>query len=266
MSFIGGRDAERPAPDRLSDRHRGLRASNERRQRGSATHRALLPHGHARLRHPGARLPGVHEVARSRGAGRGDERRRARAGHRVRARSRDRRVQHRRDDPLARLQRHVARGRVGPSVRQPRRDSGRRRLSLPETSRRRAARADDGRRADGHDQGARDPGRAGAESQLQSRRLGSRAARARREHRGRDANARRHSRPDRERRVERVARRRCATHVPARAEHGLAQELGRGRRDEPRRPARVVRARGRDGLSVGVDREGVGFPGRAVQR
>ena len=39
-------------------------------------------------------------------------------------------LQHRRDDPLARLQRHLARGRMGPSVGQPRRHSRRGRLAV----------------------------------------------------------------------------------------------------------------------------------------
>ena len=44
----------------------------------------------------------------------------------------------------------------------------------------------------------------------------------------RNANARRRSRASRQCRVQRLARRRCAANLPARAEHGLAQELGRG--------------------------------------
>ena len=139
-------------------------------------------------------------------------------------------------------------------------------LAVADYSSRRGARAHDGRRADGDDPGARDPGRARAEPQLQPRRPRPRAARAHREHGGRDAAARRQPRRDRQRRVERVARRRRAAHLSARAEHGLAQELGRGRRHEPRRAARAVRARRRDGLSVGADREGLGLSGRAVQR
>ena len=55
--------------------------------------------------------------------------RRARSRHALRARARRGRVQHRRDDPLARLQRHVARGRMGSSVGQPRRDPRGRGLS-----------------------------------------------------------------------------------------------------------------------------------------
>ena len=70
------------------------------------------------------------------GAGRDAAGRRARAGHRVRARSGAGRVQHRHADPLARFQRHLARGRVGPSVGQSRRDPRRR----PITSRRKAER------------------------------------------------------------------------------------------------------------------------------
>ena len=76
---------------------------------------------------------------------------------------------------------------------------------------------------------------------------------------------RRQSRRNRQRRLERVARRRRAANLPARAEHGLAQELGRRRRDEPRRSACALGTRGRDGLSVGADRQGLGLSGRAVQ-
>ncbi len=52
-------------------------------------------------------------------------------------------------------------------------------------------------------------------------------------------------------------------HAP---EHRLAQELGRRRRDQPRRAACAVRAQGRDGLPLGADGENLGFPGRAVPR
>ena len=73
-----------------------------------------------------------------------------------------RRLQHRRPDALARLQRHLAGGRVGPPVRQSRRAAGGGRLSVARRAHGRA-RADQRARAAGsHDQGARDPGRAGA--------------------------------------------------------------------------------------------------------
>ncbi len=54
-------------------------------------------------------------------------------------------------------------------------------------------------------------------------------------------------------------------HLPPCAEHGLAQELGRRGRDQPRRAPRVVRAQERDGISLGAVREDLGIPGRAVQ-
>ena len=54
--------------------------------------------------------------------------------------------------------------------------------------------------------------------------------------------------------LERLGRRRRAAHLPPRAEHRLAQELGGGRRDQPRRAPRAHRDDGRDGLSVGARR------------
>ena len=108
--------------------------------------------------------------------GRDADGRRARARHLLRARSGQGGLQHRRDDSLARFQRHLARRRVGPSVRQSRRHSRGRRLSVA----RAASRCHGARRAHRHDQGARDPGRARAREQLQPRRARSRAAGARR--------------------------------------------------------------------------------------
>ena len=159
--------------------------------------------------------------------------RRARAGHDLRARSGAGRVQHRRDDPLARLQRHLARGRVGPSVRQSRR------ASSPSRTTCRARPCAEGRKPltvrdvlTGDDQGARDPGRARAGKQLQPRRPRSRAPGAHRLDRGRHAAC---SAARKEQIINAVSqcldRRRRAAHLSPRAEHRLAQELGRGRRD-----------------------------------
>ena len=46
---------------------------------------------------------------------------------------------------------------------------------------------------------------------------------------------------------------------------GSRKSWAAGRRHQPRRAARAVRAQGRDGLSVGAEREDLGLPGRAVQ-
>ena len=82
-------------------------------------------------------------------------------GHAVPARSGAGGVQHRRDDPLARLQRHLARRRMGPSVRQPRRHPRHRRLAVAQRGRRRASAPLTMHDVlTGDDQGARDPGRA----------------------------------------------------------------------------------------------------------
>ena len=102
----------------------------------------------------------------------------------VPARPGDRRVQHRLHDPLARFQRHLARRRMGPSVRQPRRHPRHRRLAVAQQRRRRQKAAADARRADRHDQGARNPGRDRAGKQLQPRRPRPRAAGEGRLHRG----------------------------------------------------------------------------------
>ena len=65
--------------------------------------------------------------------------------------------------------------------------------------------------------------------------------------------------PGRERRVERLDRRRGAAHLPPCTQHRLAQELGRRRCHQPRGAPRAHRARGRDGLPVGVVGEDLGF-------
>ncbi len=95
------------------------------------------------------------------------------------------------------------------------------------------------RRAHRHDQGARDPGRARAGEQLQSRRARSRAAGARGLDRRGDRAARRQPRADHQRRVQRLDRRRGAAHLPARAQHRLAQELGR-RATRPAAPCAIA--------------------------
>ena len=127
--------------------------------------------------------------------------RRARAGHGMGTRSGAGRVQHRRAGALARFQRHLARGRVGPSVGQSRRDPRRRRLPLAQGRARRRQAADRARRARLRDQGARDPGLLRAEELVQSRRPRSRDSRAAGIDRRRDAHARRRQGRHRQRRV-----------------------------------------------------------------
>ena len=78
--------------------------------------------------------------------------------------------------------------------------------------------------------------------------------------------SRRHARRDRQRRVERLDRRPCAGDVPAAAQYRRAEIMGGRRCREPRGVARAARAERRDGLSVGADREDVGFLRRALQR
>jgi 2-methylcitrate dehydratase PrpD len=56
-----------------------------------------------------------------------------------------------------------------------------------------------------------------------------------------------------------VARRRRAARVPARAEHGLAQELGRGRRDEPRRRHALLALAGEMGYPSALTAQTWGF-------
>ena len=207
----------------------------------------------------------MHPVVRAGGARRHDAGWRARAGHQLRARSRHRRIQHRRHGALARLQRHLAGRGVGPSLGQPRRHPRDRGLSVaPRHSARREA-VDGARRPDRHDQGARNPGRARAGEQLQSRRARPRAAGARGVHRGGDRDVRRLARADRERAVERLDRRRRAAHLSPRAEHRFAQELGGRGRHQSRGAPCIVRAERRNGLSVGIEREDLGFSGCAVQ-
>ena len=130
----------------------------------------------------------------------------------------------------------------------------------------RPAAAHDARRARRDDQGPRDPGRARAGEQLQPRRPRPRAAGAHRLDGRRGGAAGRRSRADDQRHLERLARRRRPAHLPPRPQHRLAQELGRRRRDQPRRAARAHGAHRRDGLPLGAHGAQVGLLRRAVRR
>src|SRR3546814_9283575 len=74
-----------------------------------AGNRAILSDRHAWLRTRSARISGLHQVARAGRARCAVFERREGAGHVVPARSGAGRAQPRRDDPLARFQRHLAR-------------------------------------------------------------------------------------------------------------------------------------------------------------
>jgi hypothetical protein len=166
----------------------------------------------------------------------------------LRARSGAGGLQHRRHDPLARLQRHLARRRVGPPVRQSRRHPRRRRLPRPQG----------GRKASpltmrdvltamikAHEiQGCsrwRTPSTASASTT---------SAGARSRPRPSSPRCSGLARADHQRRLERLGRRPKPAHLSPRAQHRLAQELGRRRRHQPRRAPRAHRPDRRDGLSL----------------
>ena len=189
------------------------------------------------------KYPGLHGAAGSGRAGGNAGRRRARA-----------RLQLVELDPvqaafnigahgaLAGFQRHLAGGRVGPSFRQSRRHPRRGRLRSRGGKPAGAAPLTRARRAHRDDQGARDPGRAGAGEQLQSRRASITCCwcawpRPRWPRRCWAA-----PRAGHQRRVQRLDRRRRAAHLPPRAQHRLAQELGGGRCDRARRAPGADRA------------------------
>ena len=63
-----------------------------------------------------------------------------------------------------------------------------------------------------------------------------------------------------------VGRRAEPAHLSPRAQHRLAQELGRGRCNQPRRSSGPHGASRRNGLSIGADRENLGLLRRVVSR
>jgi hypothetical protein len=185
---------------------------------------------------PGATLPGWSEGS----------------GHGLGARPGAGRVQHRLPGTLAGFQRHLARGRVGPSL-----DNLGALLGLGDYLARKAQR--EGRKPmtvrdllacaiKAHEiQGVyaleNSFNRVGLDHVLLVR-LASTAIATRMLGGGQG----RH----RQRGIALVGGRRCAAHVPARAEHRAAQELGRGRRLPARGHARAQRHQGRDRLSLGA--------------
>ena len=216
-------------------RHRRLRREVQDHERGGVRDRALLPDRHAGLRLRGADVSGLHQAARARSS-------RARSCRTARKRARARRYQL---DPVQ------AAFNIGAMIRwldfndtwlaaewgHPSDNLGgilaiadwlsrtrdRRRASTPLTMR-------DVLTAmiKAHEiQGVH---RAG--EQLQPRRPRSRGAGQGRVDRGRRADARRLARRDRQRGVATPGSTAGAAHLPPRAEHRLAQELGGRRRDQ----------------------------------
>ena len=114
------------------------------------------------------------------------------------------------------------------------------------------------RRADGHDQGARNPGRDRAGELLQPGGARPRGAGEGRLHRGRGEHARLHLRAGRQCGLASLGGRPVAAHLPPRAEHGLAQELGGGRRHRARGAPGADRQDRRDGLPLGADGQDAG--------
>ena len=111
---------------------RRLRAHAPSPERGGLRDGTRLPPRHAGLRHPGTLLPRVHEAPRADCPGRVP--RLGGAGPRdpLRPRPGAGGLLDRRAGSLAGLQRHLARGRVGPPLRQPGGDPRRRRLDGPQ--------------------------------------------------------------------------------------------------------------------------------------
>ena len=181
--------------------------------------RAQLPDRHAGLRPGSAGVPGVPQAAGPDRARHGGAAGRQGPRHPVPAGSGAGRLQHRRDDPLAGFQRHLAGRRMGPSVRQPGRHPGRRRLAVAHRRGRRQAAPEHARRAHRHDQGARDPGLHRAGELLQQGRPGSRGAGQGGVHRRGGADAGPGARRSHQRRVAGLGRRPEPAHLSSRAQH-----------------------------------------------
>ena len=75
-----------------------------------------------------------------------------------------------------------------------------------------------------------------------------------------------HARADHQRALARLGRRPEPAHLSPRAQHRLAQELGRGRRHQPRGAPGADGAHRRDGLPVGAHREDLGLLRRRCSR
>ena len=226
--------------------------------------------------------PGLPQAAGARGSGGRVAGRGPRARNRLGTRPGPGRLQHRRHDPLARLQRHLAGRRVGP----PSDNLGAILACADWVSRRRGGGHGDcpssasdrpsllarvtaasrPRRADGHDQGLRDPRGHRPGERLQPGGARSRAAGPRGQRGRGHGPAGRIAPAGPQRDLERLDRRRLPADLPPRAQHGVAEVLGGRRRHQPRRAAGALGHAGRDGLSHGARRSDVGLLRRAAAR
>ena len=127
----GGRDCHaRPQPDEVLGRYRRLRHGYTITSREAYETARLCLIDTLGCGLEALSLSRLHQAARAHRAGNGRAPRREGAGHAVSARSGAGGVQHRRHDPLARLQRHLARRRMGPSLGQSGRHSRHGRLAV----------------------------------------------------------------------------------------------------------------------------------------
>jgi len=174
-------------------------------------------------------------------------------------------LQHRRHDPLAGLQRHLAGCGVGSPFGQPGRDPRHRGLPGAAGDPHGRHATDRARRTHRDDQGARDPGCDRAGKCLQPSRPRPCAAGAHRFHGGRHRDARWHGRAGDQRALERLPRWRRAACVSTCAAGGPAQELGCGGRHESC-PAPCLDGPGRrNGLSRCADGQDLGFQRRRAE-
>ena len=126
------RQQRSPRSRQGTGRHRRLRGQLQGRQRRGLRHGPPRFARQPRLCDARPAIPRLHPASGADRAGDRRARRGARAGNQLSARSDQGGVRHRLPDSLARFQRHLAGGRVGPSVGQPRLDPRRRRLSQPQ--------------------------------------------------------------------------------------------------------------------------------------
>ena len=254
-----------PRSRQAAGRHRRLRPQLRHHQPGGVQHRPALPDRYAGLRAGSPLLPRVHQAAGPDRAGDGRAQWREGPGDAVPARPGPGCLQYRRHDPVARLQRYLAGGRMGPSVRQPRGHPRHGRLAVAHGCGRRQAAPGPARRAHRDDQGPRDPGRDGIGEQLQSRRPRPCGAGQAGQHRGGHADAGWRAGRDHQRSLAGLGRWAVLAHLPACPQYRLTQVLGCRGCHQPRGAPGAHHHERRDGLPLGPERQDLGLLRRAVQ-